>query len=78
MRGRAGGGDWVLDGVVGVVRCPARRTRARLTRARRPISPLPRGARNRLQWSVDVTKLDLHHYLPVFASGLRETEQPYR
>lgn len=36
------------------------------------------GARNKLQWKVDILRLDYHHYLPVFFSGLRENEEPYR
>jgi len=36
------------------------------------------GARNKLQWKVTVPMLDYHHYLPVFFSGLREVEEPYR
>lgn len=36
------------------------------------------GARNKLQWKVDIQRLDFHHYLPVFFSGLREVEEPYR
>lgn len=32
----------------------------------------------RLHWKVDVTKLDYHHYLPIFFDGLRETEDPYK
>lgn len=30
-----------------------------------------------IQWKIEVTKLDYHHYLPVFFDGLRETEHPY-
>lgn len=28
-------------------------------------------------WKVDITKLDFHHYLPIFFDGLREMEEPY-
>jgi hypothetical protein len=28
-------------------------------------------------WKVDITKLDYHHYLPIFFDGLREKEEPY-
>lgn len=28
-------------------------------------------------WKVEVTKLDYHHYLPLFFDGLRELEEPY-
>lgn len=39
---------------------------------------LCRGAKNHLQWKVDIPRLDYHHYLPVFFSGLRENEEPFR
>lgn len=42
-----------------------------------PINIL-QGARPKLQWKVEIAKLDYHHYLPVFFSGLREVEEPYR
>jgi len=35
-------------------------------------------ASNRIQWKVDIEKLDYHHYLPIFFDGLREKEDPYR
>lgn len=27
---------------------------------------------------VEISKLDYHHYLPIFMDGLRENEEPYR
>jgi len=36
------------------------------------------GAKAKLYWKVEITRLDYHHYLPVFFSGLREVEEPYR
>lgn len=36
------------------------------------------GVKSKLQWKVEISKLDYHHYLPVFADGLRENEEPYR
>jgi len=36
------------------------------------------GASCKLQWKVDVEKLDYHHYLPIFFDGAREQEDPYR
>lgn len=33
--------------------------------------------RNKIQWKIDIEKLDFHHYLPIFFSGLREKEHPY-
>jgi hypothetical protein len=33
--------------------------------------------RNRIQWKVEIEKLDFHHYLPIFFDGLREVEEPY-
>merc|ERR1719181_561889 len=35
------------------------------------------GVANRLAWKVEITKLDFHHYLPIFFDGLREVESPY-
>jgi len=35
------------------------------------------GVSNRIQWKVDIEKLDFHHYLPIFFDGLREIEDPY-
>lgn len=43
-----------------------------------PIAIEHRGVGNRIQWKVDVEKLDYHHYLPIFFDGLREKEEPYR
>jgi len=43
-----------------------------------PISIEHRGVGNRIQWKVDIEKLDYHHYLPIFFDGLREKEEPYR
>jgi hypothetical protein len=43
-----------------------------------PISIEHSGAGNRIQWKVDIEKLDYHHYLPIFFDGLREREEPYR
>ncbi|KAG5467609.1 hypothetical protein CUR178_01254 [Leishmania enriettii] len=41
-----------------------------------PLS-IQHGAKRSLQWKVDVTKLDYHHYLPIFFDGLRELEEPF-
>ncbi|CAK4072190.1 unnamed protein product [Aphanomyces euteiches] len=35
------------------------------------------GVKNLVAWKVDITKLDFHHYLPIFFDGLREVEEPY-
>lgn len=43
-----------------------------------PIAIEHRGVGNRIQWKVDIEKLDYHHYLPIFFDGLREKEEPYR
>lgn len=32
---------------------------------------------NKIFWRAEVEGLDLHHYLPIFFEGLRETEHPY-
>lgn len=36
------------------------------------------GARCKLQWKVEIPRLDFHHYLPLFFTGLREVEEPFR
>lgn len=35
------------------------------------------GAVRKLQWQVDITKLDFCHYLPIFMEGLRDLDEPY-
>jgi len=35
------------------------------------------GVLNKIAWKVEVSKLDYHHYLPIFFDGLREEEAPY-
>ncbi|AIO02075.1 hypothetical protein LPMP_344550 [Leishmania panamensis] len=41
-----------------------------------PLS-IQHGANRSLLWKVDVSKLDYHHYLPIFFDGLRELEEPF-
>lgn len=36
------------------------------------------GPQNRIQWKIEVNKLDYHHYLPIFMEGIREKHDPYR
>lgn len=36
------------------------------------------GAKTKLNWKVEIPRLDFHHFLPIFFSGLRENEEPYR
>jgi len=43
-----------------------------------PIAIAHRPTGNKLDWKVDVEKLDYHHYLPIFFDGLREVDDPYR
>eukprot|EP00884_Botryococcus_braunii_P021737 jgi/Botrbrau1/8247/Bobra.0001s0005.1 len=43
-----------------------------------PIAVDHRGMKNLIRWKVDVSKLDYHHYLPIFFDGIRETQEPYR
>ncbi|KUF98841.1 Ras-related protein Rab-28 [Phytophthora nicotianae] len=45
-------------------------------RADLPIQIDHGGVRNMVAWKVDITKLDFHHYLPIFFDGLREVEEP--
>lgn len=42
-----------------------------------PIAIDHSGSQPKIQWKVDVEKLDYHHYLPLFFDGLREQEHPY-
>lgn len=42
-----------------------------------PIAVQHRGGCCKLDWKVDIEKLDYHHYLPIFFDGLREKEEPY-
>eukprot|EP01065_Artemidia_motanka_P018770 TRINITY_DN2211_c0_g1_i1.p1 TRINITY_DN2211_c0_g1~~TRINITY_DN2211_c0_g1_i1.p1 ORF type:complete len:304 (+),score=77.86 TRINITY_DN2211_c0_g1_i1:54-914(+) len=43
-----------------------------------PIAIQHKGVGNRIDWKVEIEKLDYHHYLPIFFDGLREKESPYR
>jgi len=43
-----------------------------------PIAIQHRANGNKIDWKVDIEKLDYHHYLPIFFDGLREKEEPYR
>jgi len=36
------------------------------------------GTPNKIAWKIEVTKLDYHHYLPIFMEGIREMQDPYR
>lgn len=35
-------------------------------------------AQRKVQWKVTFTKLDYHHYLPIFFDGIREQQEPYK
>jgi hypothetical protein len=43
-----------------------------------PIAIQHRANGNKIDWKVEIEKLDYHHYLPIFFDGLREKEEPYR
>ena len=43
-----------------------------------PIAIQHKGNANKIDWKVDIEKLDYHHYLPIFFDGLREMEEPYK
>jgi hypothetical protein len=43
-----------------------------------PVTIQHRSDGRTLSWKVDIEKLDLHHYLPIFFDGLRELEEPYK
>lgn len=36
------------------------------------------GGKEKLHWTADISRLDYHHFLPIFFSGLREVEEPFR
>ncbi|KAA0157232.1 hypothetical protein FNF29_00584 [Cafeteria roenbergensis] len=42
-----------------------------------PIRVKHTGSGIRVDWTKPADKVDLHHFLPVFVSGLREVEEPY-
>jgi hypothetical protein len=43
-----------------------------------PIAVEHKALGNKIQWKVDIEKLDYHHYLPIFFDGLREKTEPYK
>jgi hypothetical protein len=43
-----------------------------------PIAVEHRAGGNKLQWKVEIEKLDYHLYLPIFFDGLKENEEPYK
>eukprot|EP00471_Norrisiella_sphaerica_P005074 CAMPEP_0184487462 /NCGR_PEP_ID=MMETSP0113_2-20130426/10128_1 /TAXON_ID=91329 /ORGANISM="Norrisiella sphaerica, Strain BC52" /LENGTH=242 /DNA_ID=CAMNT_0026869787 /DNA_START=114 /DNA_END=842 /DNA_ORIENTATION=- len=43
-----------------------------------PLQVAFEGASRKVQWKVNVSQLDYHHYLPIFFDGIREQKEPYR
>jgi len=43
-----------------------------------PIQSAFQGASRKIQWKVMTSKLDYHHYLPLFFDGIRETQEPHK
>jgi len=43
-----------------------------------PVSVQHTAHGRKLDWKVDIEKLDFHHYLPIFFDGLRELEEPFK
>ena len=39
---------------------------------------IQQGARNKLSWKIEPARLDYHHFLPLFMSGIREVEEPFQ
>ena len=33
---------------------------------------------NKINWKVEISQIDYHHYLPIFFEGIREKTDPYR
>lgn len=56
---------------------PATEFRRFYERGDLPIAIQHRANGNKIDWKVDIEKLDYHHYLPIFFDGLREKEEPY-
>lgn len=52
--------------------------RRRYERGDLPITIQHRSNGRKLEWKVEIEKLDYHHYLPIFFDGLREVEEPYK
>jgi hypothetical protein len=46
------------------------------TRARTHTAIEHSGAGNRIQWKVDIDKLDYHHYLPILVDGISPLQHP--
>jgi hypothetical protein len=57
---------------------PATEFRRFYERGDLPIAIQHRANGNKIDWKVEIEKLDYHHYLPIFFDGLREKEEPYR
>jgi len=57
---------------------PATEFRRFYERGDLPIAIQHKANGNKIDWKVDIEKLDYHHYLPIFFDGLREKEEPYR
>lgn len=36
------------------------------------------GVRSKIHWKIEISKLDINHYLPIFFDGLREKIDPYK
>ncbi len=43
-----------------------------------PIQVAFDGAQRKVQWKVQFDYLDYHHYLPIFFTGIRERQEPYK
>ncbi|KPA86579.1 putative mitochondrial PACRGB [Leptomonas pyrrhocoris] len=72
-------GDPAGPGVAGAYakqRIPPTEFRHHYERGDLPLS-VQHAAKRTLMWKVDVSKLDYHHYLPIFFDGLRELEEPF-
>jgi hypothetical protein len=61
-------------------RCRRRRRRRRCRSYERNDIPcsIVHSSPRALKWKADVSTMDLHHYLPILFSGLREVEEPFR
>lgn len=43
-----------------------------------PVSVAFEGVTRKVQWKINIDKLDYSHYLPIFIDGIREIREPYK
>jgi hypothetical protein len=64
-------------GAVNARRIPISDFRLFYDRGDLPVT-IEHGPQNKINWKVEISQLDYHHYLPIFFEGIREKIDPYR